>query len=91
MFSFESHCEGLAGSQKQTFQSVVTPKDLWDAVSEPWSQVREPRRFSGSAVMALTRPSRTNSAPSSVGRCTSTAYRVVRSTRVPIADLIVLA
>lgn len=66
--------------------SVATLKDLWAAISAPWSQVRDPRRCAGRSFIAATNPSRTASAPWSAVRCTSITYRVVRSTKVAIAD-----
>lgn len=56
--------------------SVAMLKDLCAAISAPWSQLRDPRRCSGSAPMVFTSPSRTVSAVWFLGRWTSMTYRV---------------
>ena len=73
------------------------------AISAPWSQVSDRRSCPGSVVIVAAIASRTASAPcpasagpflargppwpSMGGRCSSMVNRVVRSTRVPIAEL----
>src|SRR5680860_751661 len=71
VFSFDPRCHGLAGSQKYTGMSVAVVKDLWVDISEPWSQVNDPRRCAGRVAIVATRPSRTASAVWAPGRCTS--------------------
>ena len=61
MFSFEPRCQGLAGSQKYTGMSVAVVNDLWVDISDPWSQVSDPRRCAGRVPIEATRPLRTAS------------------------------
>src|SRR5665647_3426480 len=56
------------------------------ASSDPWSQVSDFRRCSGSVLMVANRPSRTAVALWSSGRWTSITYRVCRSTKVAMAE-----
>nr|KEP23651.1 hypothetical protein DA06_06330 [Georgenia sp. SUBG003] len=86
VFSLEPRCQGLCGSQKYTGRSVAKVISAWRAISRPWSQVSERRSCSGRVRMALTIASLTATAPCPSGRCSSITNRVVRSTRVPIAE-----
>src|SRR5665647_164971 len=56
------------------------------ASSDPWSQVSDFRRCSGSVLMVANKPSRTAVALWSSGRWTNITYRVCRSTSVPMAE-----
>jgi len=58
------------------------------AISRPWSQVTDRRNCSGRVFIALIIADETVAAVWSPGRRSSIRDPLVRSTRVPIADLV---
>jgi hypothetical protein len=71
VFSLLPRCHGLAGWAKYTPSAKWTATRSWQAISEPWSQVKVSRARSGTAAITVCRASQTCSALWPAGRCTS--------------------